>query len=168
MLFFITHIRKQSILVFALFTAIALLNSCDKTRVMEENQQIKDASWAYEDDKTFTADINDTSQVYNIYINVRHSFQFEWRNVWVNIETTFPDGKKMDKRVNLVLSEPDGHWFGECTGDNCYLPVLIQANAWFPQPGKYSFKVAQDMRVNPLANLKSVGMRIEKVVEEKK
>lgn len=145
-----------------------LLSACDKTRLMEETAQISNNSWAYKDVKTFNTEITDTAISYNLYVNVRHSFQFEWRNVWVNIKTTFPDGKTFDKRVNLVLSEPDGHWFGDCTGDNCDMQISIQNNAYFPQPGKYTFAISQDMRVDPLPFMKSVGMRIEKAEAVKK
>jgi gliding motility-associated lipoprotein GldH len=144
---------------------VGFLSSCDKTRVFEENQQINNYKWAYDDPKTFVADIKDTTQHYNLYVNIRHSFLFEWRNVWVKIQTTFPDGRTMEKRVNLVLSEPDGHWYGDCLGDNCDMKIAIQNNAIFPKPGKYTFKVSQDMRVSPLANIKSAGIRIEKAVQ---
>ena len=145
-----------------LFFSMMALASCDKQVLMEENQSIKDFNWAYEDVKTFTADIADTAITYNISVNIRHSFQFDWRNVWVNIETVFPDGHKFTKRVNLLLSEPDGHWYAKCLGDNCDLQVPIQQNAYFPQPGEYTFRIWQDMRVNPLPRIKSIGLRIEK------
>jgi gliding motility-associated lipoprotein GldH len=133
---------------------------------MEKNEDIKNYSWDYEDVKTFEAEITDTSLTYNLYVNIRHAFSFEWRNVWVDIETIFPDGKTFHKRVNLPLSQPDGQWFGHCLGDNCDIQVSIQNNAYFPQPGKYIFKLKQDMRVNPLNHVKSVGMRIEKNVAQ--
>lgn len=164
-------IRKTNsyIAILLLVCTITLgLSSCDKARLFEENQQINNNSWDYKDAKTFVTEINDTSQNYNLYVNVRHSFQFEWRNAWVNIKTIFPDGKTFDKRVNLVLSEPDGHWYGDCLGDNCDLQLSIQNNAFFPQKGKYTFIITQDMRVNPLPFVKSIGMRIEKAGAEGK
>lgn len=141
---------------------VSIFSSCNQNKVMEENQQITSYSWDYSDKKTFNAEIKDTTQNYNIYINLRHSFNFEWRNLWVNIETTFPDGRQFEKRINLVLSEPDGHWNGDCLGDNCDIQIPIQTNAFFPLTGKYTFTISQDMRVNPLGFVKSVGMRIEK------
>lgn len=144
------------------FAGCAFLSSCDKNRIAEDNQQIANYKWEYADAKTFTAGITDTVQHYNIYVNIRHAFNFDWRNVWVKIETTFPDGKVYERRVNLVLSEPDGHWYGDCLGDNCDMQVPIQMNAFFPEAGTYTFKITQDMRVTPLNLVKSVGMRIEK------
>jgi gliding motility-associated lipoprotein GldH len=158
---FYLNTLRASFLIFICSVCFAL-SSCDKSRVMEENQQITAYKWAYTDAKTFTVNIQDTVQHYNLYVNLRHSFQFEWRNLWVKIQTTFPDGKSFDKRVNLVLSEADGHWNGDCLGENCDIQVVIQQNAIFPQTGKYTFKISQDMRVNPLPLVKSVGLRIEK------
>jgi gliding motility-associated lipoprotein GldH len=152
---------KSFPLLFIALISVFVFTCCDKARVIEENQQIANYNWNYTDAKTFVANISDTSAHYNLYINVRHSFQFEWRNVWVKIQTTFPDGKSMEKRINLVLSEPDGRWFGDCLGDNCDMQFAIQQNAIFPQTGKYTFKISQDMRVNPLTKVKSVGMRVE-------
>ncbi len=148
------------------FFLVLALSSCDKKLVLEQNQQIRNYRWDYSDAKSFTAAISDTSLTYNIYINARHSFQFEWRNVWVNIETVFPDGHIFNKRINLLLSEPDGHWHGKCLGDNCDIQIPIQQNAYFPQPGNYTFKITQDMRVNPLPHFKSIGIRIEKNIAD--
>ncbi|MBK8659303.1 MAG: gliding motility lipoprotein GldH [Bacteroidetes bacterium] len=153
--------------LWSLAAVVLLLSSCDQRRVMEENQDVQDYQWNYSDTKVFTAEIQDTTTQYNIYVNLRHAFQFEWRNLWVNIETTFPNGKVYERRVNLLLSEPDGHWYGDCLGDNCDIQVSIQQNAFFPLTGKYTFKITQDMRVNPLPYIKSVGMRVERVQPEK-
>jgi len=113
------------------FCLVLTLTSCDKNRVMEEHEQVKDNRWDYADSKIFTADIKDTAQHYNIYVSVRHGFNFEWRNLWVKMETTFPDGRQFERRVNLILSEPDGHWNGDCLGDNCDMLIPIQDNAFF-------------------------------------
>lgn len=156
--------KFQYVFVFCIAMAGLLLSGCDKTTLMEKNQDIKDYLWVYDDVKIFSVEIPDTIQRYNIYVYLRHSFEFEWRNAWVKIETTFPDGRKFERRVNLVLSEADGEWKGDCLGDNCDMKVLIQENAFFPTKGIYTFKIAQDMRTNPLPFVKSVGMRVEKYI----
>ncbi len=139
-----------------------LLTACDGNKLMETNTPVAGEKWAYNDIKSYTVEVKDTVTRYNIYINLRHSFQFDWRNVYVQVGTQLPDGKKMEKRVNLPLCEPDGKWYGSCLGDNCDVPVMIQHDARFPMPGKYTFTLRQDMRVDPLDKVKSVGLRIEK------
>jgi gliding motility-associated lipoprotein GldH len=139
-----------------------LLTSCDTDRLYETNLDVIGNKWSYTDAKIFIVDVPDTTSRYHLYINVRHGFNYEWRNMYLHIETTFPDGKKMDKRVSLPLCEADGKWFGSCLGDNCDIPVMIQHDAKFPMRGKYTFKLTQDMRVNPLASIKSIGLRVVK------
>ena len=153
---------KYLIYSFAYLLICSLLVSCDKNVVMEKQENIVNTQWDYADAKTFTAEIKDTVQHYNIYVSLRHGFNFEWRNMWVKIETTFPDGKQYERRVNLILSGADGVWNAEILGDNCDILIPIQDNAFFPEVGKYTFKISQDMRVNPLGNVKTVGMRVEK------
>jgi len=154
---------KNHIPLFILSIVVLLcVTACDPNRLYETNTPVAGEKWAYADVKSFTVDVTDTTTRYNIYINVRHSFQFEWRNMYVQVGTQLPDGKKMEKRVNLPLCENDGKWFGSCLGDNCDLPVMIQENAKFPQKGKYTFTIRQDMRVNPLEKIKSIGLRVEK------
>lgn len=142
---------------------VGTLNTgCDPNRVFDENKDINADGWDYADIKTFDVEITDTNIHYNVAVNVRHSFQFEWRNVYVTIGTLFPDSQNVEKRVNLQLSEPNGEWFGRCMGDNCFISIPIQQNAIFPKKGKYTFTIKQDMRTNPLPNIKFVGLRVEK------
>jgi len=157
---------KQTIFQLLLVSVFGFLfSACDPNRVFETNEQIKDYNWEYKDVKTFKVEIQDTAARYNLIVNMRHSFQFEWRNVYVQIATQSPDSSLQEKRVNLILAEPDGKWFGNCMGDNCDMHFYIQSNAIFPKKGIYTFKIRQDMRVNPLPLLKSIGLRVEKVTK---
>ncbi|MCS6934303.1 MAG: gliding motility lipoprotein GldH [Chitinophagales bacterium] len=140
----------------------AFVTGCKSDALMEINLPVESKGWTYDAPKVFSVNITDTSSRYNIYINLRHSFHYEWRNMWVNVETMFPDSTYYNKRVNLPMSEPNGEWYGKCLGDNCDLQTPIQQYARFPMPGTYKFTIRQDMRVNPLTGVKSIGMRIEK------
>ena len=158
---------RKHIYLWSIALSALCITSCDPNRLYETNTPVPNEKWTYDDAKSFTVDIKDTTSLYNIYINVRHSFQFEWRNIYVQVGTQLPNGKKMDKRVNLPLSEPDGKWYGSCMGDNCDLPVIIQQDAKFPMVGKYTFTIRQDMRANPLEKIKSVGLRVERAAPPK-
>lgn len=142
------------------------ITACNPNRLYETNTPIANEKWSYDDVKTFAVEVKDTTTRYNIFINVRHSFLFDWRNVYVQVGTQFPDGKKIEKRVNLPLCESDGKWYGSCLGDNCDIPIEIQHEAKFPLPGKYIFTIRQDMRVNPLTKIKSVGLLVEKATNK--
>lgn len=156
------EMKNKGMLLILGVVAMISITACDPNRLYETNTVIANEKWSYDDIKSYTVDVKDTVTRYNIYINVRHSFQFDWRNLYVQVGTTMPDGRKIEKRVNLPLCESDGKWYGSCLGDNCDLPVMIQHDAKFPMPGRYTFTLRQDMRSNPLVNIKSVGLRVEK------
>ncbi|MBX2904350.1 MAG: gliding motility lipoprotein GldH [Chitinophagales bacterium] len=154
---------KQMLYVLALML-VYVLSSCNSNVIFDKNNPLEHESWSYEQPQTFKVAIEDTAVRYNIYVSIRHSFHFEWRNLWVNIATQFPDGEKLSKRVNLLLSEADGRWFGDCSSDNCFIQIPLQENVIFPAEGTYEFVITQDMRVNPLANIRNVGLKVEKVI----
>lgn len=155
-------IENGTIVVVIAAFFLFFLSSCNSNRLYEENMAVPNEQWNYDDIKEFSVVVEDTSIRYNILVNLRHSFAFDWRNLYVKIATEFPDGKKTDSRVNLLLSEPDGRWFARCIGDNCFISIPVKENIKFPQKGKYSFAIRQDMRQNPLPKIKYVGFRIEK------
>lgn len=156
---------SRGIVVGFLVLLLSALSSCDSNRFFEDNQSIAGDKWDYNDVKKFTVNVDDTTAHFNLCINVRHSFHYEWRNMYVMVTTEFPDGRKVDSRVNLSLSEPDGHWYARCIGDNCYISIPIKENTMFPQKGKYIFSIRQDMRQNPLPLVKYIGFRVEKVLQ---
>ena len=144
------------------------LTACDQNRVFEEYKSVKGGSWKYDDSIQFKINIEDTAQRYNLFVDVRHNFYFDWRNLWVKVITEYPNHKTELASVNLSLSASDGVWYGKCSGDICEMRVGIQENAIFPQKGTYTFTIIQDMRQNPLDKIIDIGMRVEKYEKDKK
>lgn len=139
-----------------------ILSGCSAPETFNENQSFQNNEWTYTDVKSFSVDVEDTASTYDIYVQLRHSSQFEWRNLWIKIQTVFPDNTEKERRIDLLLSDPAGVWYGDCLGENCDRVIKIQSKAKFPAKGTYIFRIAQDMRENPLKMLKSVGVLIEK------
>ena len=63
----------------------------------------------------------------------------------------------------MPLSQPDGQWYGDCTGDVCLvqLPLKSMTNFSFPTTGTYVFSLNHEMREDPLKATLSAGIRIE-------
>lgn len=142
-------------------------SACDSKRVYEENIDIPQYIWNLDFQPEFEVTVDDTAQHYNIYVNVRHTTFYPNSNLWILITTQFPDGSKLEKRVNLDLADKEGKWYGDCLGDICDARVQIQQNAFFNQPGKYTFRFAQIMRTDNLPLVMSVGLRVEKAEVKK-
>jgi len=162
------HLQFSTIGLGLAIVLLITLSACDQNRVFEEYKSVKGGSWKYDDSIQFKINIEDTAQRYNLFVDVRHNFYFDWRNLWVKVITEYPNHKTELTRVNLPLSASDGVWYGKCSGDICEMRVGIQENAIFPQKGIYTFTIIQDMRQNPLDKIIDIGMRLETYEKEKK
>jgi len=138
------------------------LFSCDTSRVYDKNLQIAGKGWHYDEPLTFTVSIQDTTESYNLFINVRHTDMYAYNNLLMQLRTIFPDSTQQNDNLNVVLSENSGRWTGSCVDNVCYNSVLIRPAFTFPQSGTYTFILTQDMRVNPVTEIMDVGVRIEK------
>lgn len=145
---------------------LALLTSCDETRVYEKDVDLKSSQWASKDTLKFDVSIEDVNSK-NVYLNFRHSFDFGWRNVWVNLIIQFPNDSVYSLPVNIPLSQPDGQWYGKCTGSICNMqfPINELMDYRFSETGNYTISLAHEMREDPLLEVLSTGIRIENNVK---
>lgn len=143
--------------------AIALsVAGCEQSRVFDKNTALNKEGWAYGEALSYEVQILDTTVSYNMFINVRHTDQYPFNNLWINLTTTLPDGTQQTTKVDVPLSEPEGKWLGNCVDGICYNTALIQKNFKLPRKGKYVFTLEQDMRMNPVPHVLDVGIRVEK------
>ncbi len=142
-------------------------SACDSNKVFEESKEIADYTWEETDPLLFEIQIDDTTTLYNLYITLSHTFFYPYSNLWIKVNTTFPNGDELSKRVELPLAEKGGKWHGDCLGDICDIKVPIQRNAFFENIGIYKFEFQQNMRINPLPQIIEVGFRVEKTGKSK-
>ncbi len=145
------------------FAAILFLTcACEKARVFDKNLALDKEGWFYNEQKSFEININDSSTAYNLYINVRHTDEYPYDNLWLKMTTVFPDSSNQINNINVKLSETDGAWTGNCIDGICFNSVLVQSNFSLDQQGKYAFILEQDMRINPLPYIFDIGIKLEK------
>jgi gliding motility-associated lipoprotein GldH len=156
-------VNRSGILIIVLCIA-AITSGCEQSRVFDKNIAIGKDGWFYGEPLQFEVYINDTSYSYNMFVNVRHTDEFPYNNMWMNLTTTLPDNVQKTSKIDVQLSEPDGIWTGDCIDGICYNTVLVQKNFRFPATGKYVFTLEQDMRMNPMTGLLDVGIRVEKFI----
>jgi gliding motility-associated lipoprotein GldH len=147
--------------IFFLIAATFVFASCDRNRIFEKNKEIKDYLWDSKQKAAFTFEIADTTKLYNIYVNVRHADFYEFSNMWLIRSTTFPDGKKIEKRIEIPLASGEGKWYGEGMGDIWDCSSMIEEGIYFNQQGKYTIEFEQNMRKDPLPGIMAIGVRVE-------
>jgi gliding motility-associated lipoprotein GldH len=153
-------IHKVSGLVMLLFS-VMFFASCDSNRLYDENKLIPADQWFYKSTVPFDIQVTDTTRLYNVYVNLRISADYKYNNIFMWVNTTNPEKKTDQRRIEIRLADDGGKWLGKGLGDifDYQFPVLQRVK--FPTSGFYRFDLEQNMRDDTLANVKAVGMRVE-------
>ena len=139
------------------------LISCTKIDVFEKNTVIPKYEWY----NNFTAkgsfEIDDTLSTYNIYLVLRHTDAYQYNNIWLNIGLQSPGDTIYTQKTDILLGTDAQGWEGSGMNDIWEIRKLLSGEPRrFKRSGTYNFSINHIMRDNPLRNIMSVGLRVEK------
>ena len=150
-------------LLYIILILSAGLSSCqDRKTVADDNQSINNRTWSYINKIRVPVHIKDNKVPYNVFINLRHTGDYKYSNIFLLIHTRTPAGKASTERKEFKLAYPDGQWLGKGSGNLYSYQLAFRADYLFPDTGKYLFEIEQNMRDNPLKEISDVGLRVEK------
>lgn len=149
----------------SLFVLAVFGVGCGPDVLFEQSMPVAETGWAYADSLDFSFEIADTTKVYDVILEVEHSEDYGFQNLYVKTNTVFPSGKTDKQVLSLELANKVGFWLGKCSGGNCHLRIPIQQKIFFPEKGTYHFHMEQFMRQSPLPELKSITFKIEETGE---
>ena len=153
---------------YCFITVILLfLFSCESNRVFEKNVSIENKVWGLSQTPSFEYHNKDTISKVNMLVNVRHTSSYPFSNLWVFVNTSFPNGTVKKDTLECVLAEKDGKWLGSGLGDIWDIQCQLKT-AQLKEEGLYTFNIEQAMRHGDLAKIEilpgimEIGLRIEK------
>ena len=153
-------IRKIKIISLILFVGL-LWQSCDKNRYFEQNSELENSQWYYKNTKEFKLSIDDTLSLFNFNLNIRNTNEYPYSNLYVFIETIFPDSAIARDTVELQLADINGKWLGDGNGKYKYNSFVLRKAMRFVKTGDYVFSIQQGMRADSLMGISDVGIRLE-------
>src|SRR5690349_4808336 len=62
-----------------------LFAACTEIQLYERTKNIDNASWQKSQVPTFSFQVADTTSLYNVFVVVRHTNNYGYRNIWLNI-----------------------------------------------------------------------------------
>jgi gliding motility-associated lipoprotein GldH len=139
----------------------ASLWGCSSNTVYKETIDLPKGHWAYADSVLFTFDIVDTTRFYNLYLEVEHSIDFPFHNVYFQFFTGFPSGFRSERISSMELGSASGTWYGACKGEVCRVRIPIQTPAYFVELGAHTLSIRQHSRVEQLSGLYSLCFEVE-------
>ena len=153
-------------LTLIVLTVSYLLTGCNTIDLYEKSVSIPGHAWSSGFKPSFTFTIKDTSVPYKVFFVLRHTDSYSFNNIYINIITKIPGADTTHTGpLPLELATNEKGWLA--TGmDDIYEHRIQLSDAgrdfYFKKPGEYSFTVEQIMREDPLKNVLSAGLRIEK------
>ena len=142
--------------------ALLVLTGCGGRTFFDGHCSVNPEGWNDDEPVTLTVRIDDTTQFYNIFFDLRVTKNYPYANAFFFIDTRFPDGSFAADTLECPLADPTGRWYGKRGGryvDNRY---YFRRATRFPMTGIYSFEIRHAMRDTRMTGIKDVGIRFEK------
>lgn len=146
---------------FFLGCILLFLTACGPDYIAKKGYDLPETGWTYADTLNFPVFIPDTLRIYNLSLDIQHTRDFPFENLYVRIHTRFPDGHRLTRQVSLELADDAGLWQGDCGGRSCNITIPIQEGAYFNQTGEYLFTLEQYMRRDSLPGLERITFKVE-------
>ena len=156
-------LRNKIYFFLLLFAIPALISSCKQVAVYEKNTSIPHYKWQQNFAATGSFIIKDTLSAYNIYIVIRHTDAYKYNNIWLNVGLQSPGDTMFFQNVNLSLANDASGWEGTGMNDIWEVRKIINGQPRrFIKNGEYKFSITHIMRDNPLPDIMSAGLRVQK------
>ncbi len=157
----INHNISVSIWVWILCLGLA---SCGESYLYDQEIEIPEDTWMYNQPLQFEFQVEDTSKYYNLYIAVKHDKEYSHQNAYAKLKITYPNGQEKQREVSFELADARGKWLGDCQGKYCISKLAYNANGpmRFEQSGNFKMHFEQYTRQDSLKGLSSLRLMLEK------
>lgn len=145
-----------------LLTAVLLLAACDGTVYDSKYVDVNEEGWSPADSACFDIQVDDTTHLFDLFVEVRNNVDYPYSNLFLFVNTTFPDGSMSRDTMELPLTNAQGEWLGKHSGryvDSRYR--LRGQPVRFPMMGNYHFAITNGMRDNAIKGIAHVGFIVE-------
>ena len=153
-----------------LWSIIWLLYSCQSDVVYTKYQTIDKAEWTPNQVVIFEIEMQDSLQVYDVFINLRNNKEYGFSNLFLITQMTFPNLTSVVDTLEYEMTDANGRFLGSGFSDTKENKLFYKENVRFHQAGTYLFQVKQAMRkrnevagLDPLKGITDVGISIEKI-----
>jgi gliding motility-associated lipoprotein GldH len=150
-----------------LISCLLLLASCQPSPQYQEHFNLPGSVWDAGYQPQFHFNIDDTAAAYQLFLLIRHTDAYPFSNIWIKMASKAPGDSTWGKsRVEIPLAAPSGQWLGRGAGElwEQRVPITSPARpAYFPKKGVYTVRLTHEMRRNPLPEVLTIGLRLEKL-----
>ena len=136
-----------------------LISSCDKAPIYQQKENLGE-SWLHADSVRFNLPAPDTSTAYAMTLDLLHTLDYPFQNIYFKITTVYPSGRRTSNLLNIDLADKSGAWYGNWGSKNCLLVAPLRDNFYFSEAGEYSITMEQFTRLDPLPGLTGLELKL--------
>ncbi len=93
--------------------SVLLFFSCKNSNtVYSETFTIPDQSWDYDSLIQFQARVDDTTNLYQIWLKIEHTEKYPYANLWLKFITIGPDSVARIDTINIPFQDKEHRWLG--------------------------------------------------------
>lgn len=131
--------------------------ACTKT-IYSDFQSVPITGWQEDSILSYSISIDDTTNLYDILLCVRHIETYPYQNMW--LFCGFGLDSIVHDTIEFFLADDRGRWLGNGGNKWIEMPVLYEQNYQFSDTGQYTFTIQHGMRDEELRGISDVGVII--------
>ena len=141
--------------------------ACNNNMLFKADKEITN-TWHTDSVLIFQFSVSDTNATFYSEINIRHTTDYSYKNLFVFIHNTNPSGKMVTDTVECVLADKTGKWKGRGVGDILDFTKMYNDSIFFETSGEYKIEIEQAMRYGELPKIEmlkgivSIGVSIRR------
>lgn len=152
----------RRLVILATFLLPMLLASCDGSVYYSEYGDVNTDGWQSSDSVCFDVQVDDTTHLFDLLVEVRNDVDYAYSNLFLFVNTTFPDGSLSRDTMELPLANPAGEWLGKQSGHHVDSRHRLRGHPIrFPMMGNYHFAITNGMRETAVKGIEHVGFIVE-------
>lgn len=152
---------KHAAFLFLGILTIILYQACAPPNLYSQKFEFDDGIWKYSDTLNNSWNVQDTSQVYDLFVRINHEPNFAYQNLYIKLLSKFPDSDWIEQISPINLAMNSGKWLGKCGNSDCTIEYNLQEKAFFKSEGIHELMILQFGREDQLLGINSIELIIQ-------
>jgi gliding motility-associated lipoprotein GldH len=151
---------KYGLLGYLLF----FLTACSPDEIFSGFHSFPASQWSRNEKTKFEVDVKDSTFRYDIWLEIRNNNNYPFRNLWLFVDITTPEGQQRTDTLNIELADVYGKWHGR--GISLYSSSFpFEQAIQYPRSGIYTYSVRHGMRTELLEGISDIGLTVARTKE---
>ena len=150
-------------IAFILICLFFVLSGCETKQLFEQSTIYPNHNWPSKQATKYQFNVTDTAATYKLFFVIRHHNAYHYKNIWLDLIIKSPTNAISKQVLNLNLADDARGWLGSGMDDIYDQRIPITTAPVHLNRGINEISIQHTMREDPLENILSTGIRVEKI-----